>query len=72
MLDELVVIGTKDGKIKMINIEKGESYKTIQCTDANLIELILIERTSKQCTIKFIQFTRSCWLGPTRTPRSTW
>ena len=42
MLDELVIIGTKDGKIKLINIEKGESYKTIQCSDNNLIEIALV------------------------------
>lgn len=29
--NDLVVIGTKDGKIKMINVDKGESYKTISC-----------------------------------------
>ena len=51
MVDELVVIGTKDGKIKMINIDKGESYKTIQSGDNNLIELVLIERSSKKCKL---------------------
>lgn len=54
ILDELVIIGTKDGKIKMINIEKGESYKTIHCTESNVIELVLIERASKQCTLYLI------------------
>lgn len=35
--NDLVVIGTKDGKIKMINVEKGESYKTISCSENYLI-----------------------------------
>lgn len=35
--NDLIIIGTKDGKIKMINVEKGESYKTISCGDNNLI-----------------------------------
>jgi hypothetical protein len=40
--NDIVIIGTKDGKIKMINIEKGESYKAISCSDNSLIEVLLI------------------------------
>lgn len=35
--NDLVVLGTKDGKIKMINVEKGEAYKTIVCGENYLI-----------------------------------
>ena len=35
--NDLVVLGTKDGKIKMINVEKGEAYKTIFCGENYLI-----------------------------------
>lgn len=49
--NDLVVIGTKDGKIKMINVEKGDSYKTIPCGDNYIIEMLLVERDSKPCTL---------------------
>lgn len=45
--DSIMYIGTKDGKIKLINIDKGEAYKTLSCTNNAIIEMLIIERHSK-------------------------
>jgi hypothetical protein len=29
---DIVLLGAKDGKIKLINIDRGEAYKTINAT----------------------------------------
>lgn len=44
---DLVLLGAKDGKLKLINIDRGEAYKTLACTPSALIELVAIERKSK-------------------------
>ena len=43
---DVLYMGTKDGKIKIINIEKGESFKNIQCfpAETGVIEMVLLER----------------------------
>jgi len=40
--DHLMYIGTKDGKIKLINIEKGEAYKTLSCCNNAIIEMLIV------------------------------
>lgn len=45
--DSIMYIGTKDGKIKLINIDKGEAYKTLACTNNAIIEMLIIERHCK-------------------------
>jgi hypothetical protein len=52
--DNLMYIGTKDGKIKLINIEKGEAYKTLSCCNNAIIEMLIVERQSKPGKILFI------------------
>jgi hypothetical protein len=56
-------MATKDGKIKLVNIDKGESYKTIvfhnlieeqglgSAITAYPLEITIIERDSKPCNI---------------------
>jgi hypothetical protein len=63
ILPELVVIVTKDSKIKLVNIDKGESYKSIAFNntgdDSGLgtqatgypLEMTIIERDSKPCNV---------------------
>lgn len=43
---DLIYIGTKDGKVKTIDIEKGESYQTITCCNNAVIEMVVLERES--------------------------
>lgn len=57
LLPELVVIATKDCKIKLVNIDKGESYKTVALGDepegslstAYPLEICIVERENKGC-----------------------
>jgi hypothetical protein len=56
ILPELVVIVTKDNKIKLVNIDKGESYKSIAfstgddtASQAYPLEMTILERDSKPC-----------------------
>lgn len=44
---DLVLLGAKDGKVKLINIDRGEAYKTLNCCPTAVIELITIERKTK-------------------------
>jgi hypothetical protein len=44
---DLVLLGAKDGKVKLINIDRGEAYKTISCCPNAVIELVIVERKSK-------------------------
>jgi len=39
---ELVFLGTKDGKIKLINIERGEAYKTYNVCNNAVIEMVVL------------------------------
>jgi hypothetical protein len=61
---DVVLLGAKDGKIKLINIDRGEAYKTINsCTNA-VIEMAVIERKTKPGKIIYIQIIRSSSAGP--------
>ena len=44
---ELLFLGSKDGKIKLINIERGEAYRTHSVCNNAIIEMVIIERHSK-------------------------
>lgn len=44
--EDVIYIGTKDGKLKLINVERGEAYKTISCSNNALIETLVLERQS--------------------------
>ena len=41
-----VYIGTKDGKVKIINVEKGESFRILQCFEQEtaVVEMLAFER----------------------------
>lgn len=47
---ELVFLGTKDGKIKLINIERGEAYKIYNVCNNAVIEMVVVERQTKPGT----------------------
>lgn len=63
---DLILLGAKDGKIKLINIDRGEAYKTIQCCSPAVIELVAIERRSHPGNSSFIQTSRWLFAGPVR------
>lgn len=41
---DVVVAGTKDGKIKFWNLSTGELEKTLTANNSAIIELVVIER----------------------------
>lgn len=45
--DNLMYIGTKNGEVRLIDIEKGKAYKTLNCCNNAIIEMLVIERKSK-------------------------
>lgn len=47
---DLVFLGTKDGKVKLINIDKGEAYKIYNVCNNAVIEMVVIERQTKSGT----------------------
>lgn len=84
VLPELVIIATKDSKIKLVNIDKGESYKSIPFTSNGLIddgsigtplnlvyplEMTIIERDSKPCNSNSIKTILWLWSGPTKSTK---
>lgn len=42
----IIYVGTKDGKIKIVDIDKGSSIKALSCCNTALIEMLVIEHTS--------------------------
>ena len=44
---DLVFLGTKDGKVKLIDIERGEAYKIYEICQNAVIEMVVVERQSK-------------------------
>jgi hypothetical protein len=44
---DLVFIGTKDGKVKLINIDRGEAYKIYNVCSNAVIEMVVVERQTK-------------------------
>lgn len=66
---DLVLLGAKDGKIKLINIDRGEAYKTIQCCSPAVIELVAIERRSHPGTPFLIQISLLWFAGRARRRR---
>lgn len=48
--EDAIVMGDKEGRVKIINVSNGQVLKTINCSSNYLIQLILIERSSKPST----------------------
>jgi WD40 repeat protein len=48
---DVVVAGTKDGKIKFWNLATGELEKTWTANNSAIIELVVVERESKPSTL---------------------
>ena len=49
---ELIVAGTKDGKVKLIDLSTGRTTKEFKASHASIIELVTFERESKpQCPL---------------------
>jgi len=44
---ELVYLGAKDGKIKLINIDQGDAYKIYNVCNTSIVEMVAIERQNK-------------------------
>lgn len=51
---ELVFLGTKDGKVKLINIDRGEAYKIYDVCSSAVIEMVMVERQTKPGTFCLI------------------
>ena len=46
---DLAIVGTKDGKIKLINLSRGDSFKQIDVGSGGaVVEMVAVERQSKQ------------------------
>jgi len=39
---ELVYLGTKDGKIKLINIDQGDAYKIYNASSGSIVEMVAV------------------------------
>ena len=55
---DLVFLGTKDGKVKLINIDRGEAYKIYSICNNAVIEMVVVERQTKSGTYTSIQTTQ--------------
>lgn len=43
----VLYVGTKDGKVKIVDIEKGSAIKTVSCCNVALIEMLVIEQADR-------------------------
>jgi hypothetical protein len=43
-------LGAKDGKIKLINIERGDAFKIYNVCNTSVVEIVAIERQNKSGT----------------------
>lgn len=50
---DIIVAGTKDGKIKFWNLDTGELEKTLSASSNLVIDMVLIERKAKPSTISY-------------------
>ena len=51
---EIVLLGAKDGKVKVIDIDRGQSIKSLTvCTNA-VIEMVVLERATKPGIASFM------------------
>jgi WD40 repeat protein len=48
---DIIVAGTKDGKIKFWNLESGELERTLTVNNNLVIDMVLIEREAKPSKI---------------------
>ena len=44
----IAYVGTKDGKIKIVDIDRGIAVKTLSCCNVAVIEMLVIEHTSAE------------------------
>lgn len=44
---ELVLLGAKDGKVKVIDIDRGQSIKSLTVCSNAVIEMVVVERATK-------------------------
>lgn len=58
---ELLLIGAKDGKLKVIDIDRGQATKSLSVCSNAMMEITVLERSTKQGTINFMQ---NCRLSP--------
>lgn len=60
---DIVLLGAKDGKIKLINIDRGEAYKTINATPNAVMQMVALDRTTKPGTNSMTQISRLLLVG---------
>ena len=60
---DIVLLGAKDGKIKLINIDRGEAYKTINATPNAVMQMVALDRTTKPGTNYMTQISRLLLVG---------
>jgi len=48
---DIVVVGTKDGQVKLINTNETEPYKIYSVCNSAVIELVAVERQTKSCIL---------------------
>lgn len=60
---DIVLLGAKDGKIKLINIDRGEAYKTINATPNAVMQMVALDRTTKPGTNSVTQISRLLLVG---------
>jgi WD40 repeat protein len=69
---DLVFLGTKDGKVKLINIDRGEAYKIYNVCSNAVIELVAVERQSKPGTPLLMKNYPWWSAGPAASSASRW
>lgn len=60
---DIVLLGAKDGKIKLINIDRGEAYKTINATPNAVMQMVALERMTKPGINSMTQISRLLLVG---------
>lgn len=57
---DVIVAGTKDGRIKFWNLATGELEKTLVANNSAIIELVVVERESKPSKKKMLYRPSDC------------
>ena len=60
---DIVLLGAKDGKIKLINIDRGEAYKTINATPNAVMQMVALDSTTKPGTNSMTYISRLLLVG---------
>lgn len=50
---DIVLLGAKDGKVKVIDIDRGQAGKSLSVCSNAVIEMVVLERSTKPCICSF-------------------